>query len=100
MPNEPGRPTRRGFLKSAAQAGAALAVPCVVPGSALGRDGAVAPGDRITPGGLGLGGRGTGDLGCFLRNPDVQFLAICDVRRHRREANRMRSRAMRQPWRI
>ena len=86
MPDRPSNLTRRRFLTTAARAGAALAVPCLVPGSALGMDGAVAPGDRITLGGLGLGGRGTGDLGCFMRNPDVQFVAICDVRRQRREA--------------
>jgi predicted dehydrogenase len=49
-------------------------------------DGAIAPSERITLGGLGLGGRGTGDLNCFMDNPDVQFVAICDVRRERRDA--------------
>jgi len=46
----------------------------------------VAPSRRIVLGGLGLGGRGTADLRCFLANADVQFVAICDVRRERREA--------------
>jgi predicted dehydrogenase len=62
------------------------AAPLVVPASALGMGGAVPPSDRITVGGLGLGGRGTYVLRSFLSEADVQFLAICDVRNDRREA--------------
>jgi len=80
------RPTRREFLKTAAMAGAALVAPAVIPGSALGKDGAVAPSERIVMGGIGLGGRGTGDLGWMLPEADVQFVAICDARKERREA--------------
>lgn len=77
---------RRRFLKTAALAGTALAVPQFVPGAVLGKDGAVAPSERIVMGGLGLGSRGTYVLSCFLKNPEVQFIAICDVRKERREA--------------
>ena len=77
---------RRRLLKTAARASAVLAVPCILPGSALGLSGAFAPSQRVVLGGLGLGGRGTGDLGDFMNNPDVQFVAICDVRQQRREA--------------
>jgi len=80
------RLTRRRLLKTAACAGAALATPSIIPGAVLGKDGAVAPSERIVLGGLGLGGRGTGDLHRFMENPDVQFVAICDVRQQRREA--------------
>jgi hypothetical protein len=52
----------------------------------MGRDGAVAPSERIVMGGIGIGNRGTYDLGCFLPEPDVQFVAICDVKAARREA--------------
>lgn len=76
---------RRRFLKTAIQAGALLAVPRIVPASALGKDGAVAPSERIVLGGIGIGGRGSYVLGCFLQEPDVQFVAICDVRAERRE---------------
>jgi predicted dehydrogenase len=86
MPDRRSALTRRRFLRAASQAGAVLAMPALVPGSALGLSGAVAPSERIVLGGLGLGGRGTGDLGSFMNNPDVQFVAICDVRRQRREA--------------
>ncbi len=77
---------RRQFLKTAVQAGALLAAPQFVRGEVLGRNGGVAPSERIVLGGIGIGGRGTYDLGCFLEEPDVQFVAICDVKAARREA--------------
>ena len=77
---------RRRFLKTALQAGAVLAMPQVIPGSALGKDGAVPPSERIVLGGIGIGGRGSYVLGCFLGEPEVQFVAICDVRADRRES--------------
>ncbi len=77
------RLTRRGFVKAA---GAALAMPFVIPASALGREGVVRPSDRIVLGGLGLGSRGTSDLRWMVREKDVQFVAICDVRKSRRLA--------------
>ena len=60
--------------------------PQLIPGSALGADGVVAPSERITLGGIGIGNRGTYDLGCFLQQPDVQFIAVCDVKATRRKA--------------
>ncbi len=77
---------RRQLLQRAARAGAVLMAPYIVPGSALGKNGAVAPSERIVLGAIGLGPRGTYDLGFFMGNPDVQFVAICDVRKERREA--------------
>ena len=78
---------RRQFLKSTlSAAGAAVVAPMIIPSSALGRDGAVAPSERIVMGGIGIGGRGTYDLSCFLPQPDVQFVAICDVKKERRLA--------------
>jgi len=78
--------TRRQWLRTAAKAGAALLVPAVVRSTALGKEGAVAPSERILVGGIGLGGRGTGDLRWMLPEKDVQFVAICDIRKSRREA--------------
>src|SRR3954469_11936778 len=78
---------RRRFLKTAlAAAGAAAVAPTIIPSSALGRDGAVAPSERITLGGIGIGNRGTYDLSCFLEQKDVQFTAVCDVKAVRRDA--------------
>ncbi len=78
--------TRRRFLKTAARAGAAALGPLFVPGRALGRDGAVAPSNRITLGGIGIRHRGTYVLRFMLELPDVEFLAVSDVRRDQRQA--------------
>jgi hypothetical protein len=71
---------RRRFLQSSLAAGAAVMAPQIIPGSALGLNGAVAPSERVVVGGIGIGNRGTYDLGCFLEQPDVQFVAVCDVK--------------------
>jgi hypothetical protein len=84
------RLSRRRLLKSAAQAGAILAAPLVIPGSALGKDGAVSPSERITVGAIGVGNRGSYDLTCFLGEADAQVIAICDVRGQRRQAAKSR----------
>jgi len=62
-----------------------LAVPVILPGRVLGLDGAVAPSERIVFAGIGLGPRGQYDLSVMLPEKDVQFIAICDVQRSRRE---------------
>lgn len=66
--------------------GGLLAAPFVVPARALGRSGNVSPRERILLGGIGLGARGTTVLNWMLAESDVQFLAICDARKTRREA--------------
>jgi len=78
--------TRRRFLRRGAMAASALALPYSIPASALGHDGAVAPSERIVMGGIGLGGRGSYDLGSMLAEPEVQWVAVCDVLKSRREA--------------
>jgi hypothetical protein len=79
-------PSRRQFLKVGALAGGAVALPYFIPAAALGRDGAVAPSEKITLGAIGIGGRGGYDLGCMLEEQDVRCVAVCDVRTERREA--------------
>jgi hypothetical protein len=78
--------TRRECLRTAAVAGAAVAIPTIVPASALGRGGAVAPSERITMAGVGIGPRGEFVLGWMLPERDVRFVAVCDVRKERRDA--------------
>ncbi len=78
--------TRRKFLKSAAQAGAVLAVPVIVPAMVLGKNGAVPPSEKIVCGGIGIQGRGMGDLHWIMGQPDVQFVAICDLQKKQRLA--------------
>ena len=77
---------RRTFLKRSLLAGGALAAPLIIPASALGRDGAVAPSNRIVMGGIGIGNRGMGVLTSWvLPEKDVQFVATCDARKARRD---------------
>jgi hypothetical protein len=78
--------TRRQFLQRAVLAATAVTLPSLVPASALGRNGFVAPSERIVLGGIGVGGRGTGVLNWMLPEKDVQFVAICDAKKTQREA--------------
>jgi predicted dehydrogenase len=82
-----GSVSRRGFFKTAVQAGAAVvAAPMIVPSSVLGqRAGAVPPSDQIVMGGIGIGGRGGDDLRALLSFRQARFVAICDVKNQRRE---------------
>jgi hypothetical protein len=78
--------TRRRFLATAAKASAVFAVPTIIPGKALGLAGETPPSDRITLAALGNGPRGRYVLTeCFMKEPVVQFVAIADVRKDRRE---------------
>ena len=82
---------RRSFLKTALQAGALLAAPQIVRGAVLGKDGGTAPSERIVLGAIGVGNRGSYDLGCFLEEPDVQFVAVCDIKESRRQSVKKRA---------
>ena len=74
--------SRRAFLRSA---GALALTPWVIPASARGADGTTPPSNRITLGLIGVGMVGEGHLRGFLRYPEAQVLAVCDVDRWRRE---------------
>ena len=63
--------SRRRFLTTAMKAGALLAAPQIVPGRVLGKDGGVAPSQKVVLGAIGIGNRGAYVLGCFLQEPDV-----------------------------
>ena len=85
MPKKTTQHSRRRFLKSAVSAaGAAVVAPTIIPGSAMGLNGAVPPSERIVVGGIGIGRRGGYDLGCFLQQNDVQFVAVADIKQKRR----------------
>jgi len=77
--------TRRRFLTRGAMVAGAVALPYYVPASALGGGGTAAPSERIVMGGIGMGGRGSYDLGYMLTESDVQWVAVCDVLKSRRE---------------
>jgi hypothetical protein len=71
-------------------AAGAMALPYYIPASALGRNGAVAPSERIVMGGIGIGGRGSYDLGAMLNEREVQWVAVCDVLKGRAKRPRTR----------
>ena len=79
---------RRQFLKTAA--GTAIAVsgfPYIVPSSALGKAGDVAPSNRVTMGCIGVGWQGTSNLKSFIKEKDCQIVAISDIdKKHLRDA--------------
>jgi hypothetical protein len=77
---------RRDFLKAATGIGVGLiALPQIVPSSALGADGAAAPSNRIGLGVIGLGIQGTGNMRAFLGNKEVRVAAVCDVHATQRQ---------------
>lgn len=79
--------TRRQFIRTGtAIAASALAAPMIVPASALGKDGAVAPSNRIVFGAIGLGGQGRHNMNQFLHHRDCQMVALCDVDTNHRKA--------------
>lgn len=79
------RCSRRQFLRGAATIAGAGAIPYFVPPSAMGSAGAVAPSERIAMGFIGLGIQGSGLMGAFLGQKDVQAVAVCDVRASQRQ---------------
>jgi predicted dehydrogenase len=64
----------------------AVAVPSLIPGKALGLNGTVAASERIVMGGVGIGPRGRTDLNFFLKNAEVQFVAVADAQAARCQA--------------
>ncbi len=101
------RMTRRSFLKSGAllTAGtAAVLSPTVIPTSALGLDGHVAPSERVTMGLIGCGSHGRGwNLDMMFRNPMQQVVAVCDVDQNylnaaQKKTNDFYSQKSRQDW--
>jgi predicted dehydrogenase len=87
----PGNPhlNRREFVRTAATAAfAAAAFPAIIPGSALGKNGAVAASNRITVGVIGCGPQGRGDMSNFLAQKDCQVVAVCDVKKDQIELAR------------
>jgi predicted dehydrogenase len=71
------RLSRRGFLAKSATAAALT----IVPRHVLGGAGRIAPSEKITLAGIGMGSQGTQNLAAFLDFSQVQFVAVCDVNR-------------------
>jgi len=78
--------SRRTFIKRTGIASLGVtAFPHIIPSTALGADGAIAPSNRIVMGAIGTGGQGMYDMRTFLGNPEVQIVAVCDVDRDHRD---------------
>jgi predicted dehydrogenase len=73
--------SRRDFVKkSAALVAGSFVLPQIIPSSAFGMGGRIAPSDRIVIGSIGLGSQGTSNLNDFLKlKGPLQFVAVCDV---------------------
>ncbi|MBI5684796.1 MAG: Gfo/Idh/MocA family oxidoreductase [Verrucomicrobia bacterium] len=71
---------RRQFLN---RAWTALAVPTILPASALGLNGTVAPSNRIVFGCIGIGARARHVMPSFLAQTDIVFTAVSDCREDR-----------------
>ncbi len=69
--------SRRKFFKRAA---AAVSLPYLIPASALGLNGTVAPSERITVATIGMGSRGPNHISMLSALKQAQLTTICDVR--------------------
>ncbi len=82
---------RRQFLKKATGiASVAVSFPYIVRSSSLGGVGAVAPGNRIVVGCIGVGAQGGWVMYNFLTQTDARVAAVCDVKTNMLEAARTR----------
>ena len=84
---------RRRFLAQAiGTVGGAISVPYLIPASALGRGGSVAPSERITVGMIGVGRQVLAyNLPYFMSQTDCEVVALCDVDRWRLEVSEERT---------
>ena len=76
---------RRRFIKGAAAAGVVITCPAIIPASAMGADGQVAPSNRIVMGCIGVGSQGTSNMRRFLRYKEARIVAVCDVDKEHRD---------------
>ena len=79
---------RRTFLGYSVAAGAAAAVPTIIPASVWGAEDAPPPSETVSVAFIGVGGMGRHNLKDFLLQKDCRVVAVCDVYRDRREATK------------
>lgn len=70
--------SRRGFMGTAAAAGAAVAAPAIVPSRVFGQ---IPPSDQVVVGMVGMGWRGVQLMEGAIRNKNIRIAAICDADR-------------------
>jgi len=71
--------SRRQFLAHTTVAAAALGFPAIIPSTAFGAN------DKISIGCIGIGGRGVHNMRNFLGLDGCRIVAVCDVRKDRRD---------------
>lgn len=70
---------RRTFIKSAGALVGAIAFPTIVPSKVLGRNGEIAPSNKVTIACIGLGVHGKGvNMPNFLGRQGAEVLVLCD----------------------
>ena len=79
--------SRRKFIKKAAITSAVIGFPTVIPVSAMGRNGKVAPNDRVNIGVIACGGR-SGVTNDYNDIENSQVIAVCDPVLERRMAKK------------
>jgi predicted dehydrogenase len=82
------RLNRREFISTTGAAIVAVAFPTIIPASAIGQGGTVAPSNRVALGVIGCGPQGQGDMGIFMNQKDCQVVAVCDVKNDQLEQAR------------
>lgn len=69
--------SRRDFLKTSAGLGALLGFPTIIPSSVLGKNGSIAPSNRVTIGVIGCGSRSMSCWG-YKNYAKSEIVALCD----------------------
>ena len=78
--------TRRSLLRTTTGVAlGAMGFPYVVRPSALGKAGTLTPSERMTVGCVGVGPQGTGVMRNFMSQNDCRVIAICDLKKPRRD---------------
>ena len=68
--------SRRKFIRNNSMLAAGF---FIVPRHVLGGRGYIAPSDKLNIAGIGVGGKGEGDLKEFAKSPNVNIVSLCDV---------------------
>lgn len=71
--------SRRQFLGTTCAVGAGIALPQIVPATALGKGGGVSPSNTLTLGCIGVGGMGLDNMHKLMGLENCRVLAVCDT---------------------
>ncbi|MBQ2335311.1 MAG: hypothetical protein II381_03310, partial [Victivallales bacterium] len=75
--------SRRQLIKTGLAAGAGFTI---IPNHVLAAHGRPGANDKINHAIIGVGSMGNGHVGYVLNDPQAKLVAVCDVRKSRREA--------------